>query len=212
MLLRGEPLRSVNGCSEIVAHQAQDVFALWQRWEERTGTRQEPPFWATVWPGAALACRVILDQPQLVRDQRVIDVGCGSGVVAVAAMLSGAREAVANDTNAEAVAAALENAARNGVTIAGLHADLTERNESFGPGDVVVFSELFYDGSSAKALQALAARAASGGARVLIADGGRPFFDGDGLQLLGEKVLPVSESLEGTGQRRARVFAWPREA
>jgi ribosomal protein L11 methyltransferase len=46
---------------------------------------------------------------------RVLDVGCGSGILALAALRLGAASAVAVDTDAEAVAATRANAARNGL-------------------------------------------------------------------------------------------------
>jgi ribosomal protein L11 methyltransferase len=49
------------------------------------------------------------------KGDRVLDVGCGSGVLAIAALLAGAAEAVGVDTDPEARAATRANAARNGV-------------------------------------------------------------------------------------------------
>ncbi|HSD42966.1 MAG TPA: 50S ribosomal protein L11 methyltransferase [Burkholderiales bacterium] len=47
----------------------------------------------------------------------VLDYGCGSGILAIAAMKFGARAAVGVDVDPVAVAAARENAARNGVAV-----------------------------------------------------------------------------------------------
>ncbi|MFP4208237.1 MAG: 50S ribosomal protein L11 methyltransferase [Wenzhouxiangella sp.] len=47
--------------------------------------------------------------------ERVIDFGCGSGVLAIAAALKGADEVIAVDHDPQALAATLDNARRNGV-------------------------------------------------------------------------------------------------
>lgn len=48
-------------------------------------------------------------------DTRLLDAGCGSGILAIAALLCGARSACCLDIDRAAVAAALENAANNGI-------------------------------------------------------------------------------------------------
>jgi ribosomal protein L11 methyltransferase len=53
----------------------------------------------------------------------LLDAGCGSGVLAVAAALLGFEPVWAVDVDAQAVEAAEANAARNGVSVVALHAD-----------------------------------------------------------------------------------------
>ncbi len=58
---------------------------------------------------------VDLLEPLISPETRVLDVGCGSGVLALAALLLGARSAVGVDIDSVALAAAARNAAHNGV-------------------------------------------------------------------------------------------------
>src|SRR5579859_6981074 len=74
-----------------------------------------PPFWATAWSGGQALSRYLLDHPEVVEGQRVLDVACGSGIVAIAAAMAGAAEAVANDVDSRALAAVAANARVNRV-------------------------------------------------------------------------------------------------
>jgi ribosomal protein L11 methyltransferase len=64
-------------------------------------------------PTTAL-CLEWLDQLDL-RNKRMLDYGCGSGVLAIGAILLGANRAVAMDIDAQAVRATIDNAIRNDV-------------------------------------------------------------------------------------------------
>jgi len=66
-------------------------------------------------PTTAL-CLNWLDQAD-VKDKVVIDYGCGSGILAIAAALLGAKKVIAVDTDPQALEATQANAERNGVTI-----------------------------------------------------------------------------------------------
>lgn len=66
-----------------------------------------------------MCLRWIATQPpaRRARWQRVLDYGCGSGILAIAAALHGAREVDAVDIDAAAIEATRANAAANGVTV-----------------------------------------------------------------------------------------------
>jgi predicted nicotinamide N-methyase len=206
-LLEAEPCRPVVACPELSAHQASDVFALWQRWEALTQRTQPPPFWAAVWPAAALLARVLLDHPAYVDGYRVIDIGGGSGVAAIAASRAGAAPAIVNDIDPAALEAATLNAAVNHVRVDVLHRDLTDQPPVFGAGDVLIASDVFYEERPSRRLLELLEAARGRGARVLISDGGRAFSPGPRSSVLAEAVLPVNEGLEGVAERRVRVYA-----
>jgi ribosomal protein L11 methyltransferase len=61
---------------------------------------------------------------------RVLDVGCGSGILAIAALKLGAAAALGVDTDPVAIEATIENAARNGLTD-----DLSAREGSLPTGE-----------------------------------------------------------------------------
>jgi ribosomal protein L11 methyltransferase len=61
------------------------------------------------------ACLLVLDRLRGRHLRRVLDLGCGSGILAIAAAKRGARRIMAVDNDPTAVATAAENAALNGV-------------------------------------------------------------------------------------------------
>ena len=112
-----------------------------------------PPYWAYGWAGGTVLARYVLDHPETVAGKRVVDLGTGSGIVAIAAMQAGAAEVLAIDVDPRAVAAVALNAAANGVNVTPLCADSLD-----GPApdcDVLLVGDLFYDRDTAKRLLGL---------------------------------------------------------
>ena len=72
-----------------------------------------------------------------VSDQHVLDFGCGSGILAIAALLLGARHAVAYDIDPQAIQATRDNAVTNGVSDRLTTVDPERRVEPF-PADLVL--------------------------------------------------------------------------
>ncbi len=72
------------------------------------------------------------------RGQKCIDVGCGSGILALAAARLGAGDVLAIDLDADAVKVARENVVKNGLegTVRTIHGDLLEKSDE--KADVIV--------------------------------------------------------------------------
>ena len=75
------------------------------------------PFWAYVWAGGLALARYIIDNPHIVRDRHVSDYCAGSGIVGIAASLSGAASVTCVDTDPIALSTINLNAKANGITI-----------------------------------------------------------------------------------------------
>lgn len=206
-LLVGEPWVEIVQEPAVGAYCAQRVVDLWQRLESLSGVQSAPPFWATIWPGALVMCEVLLEQPWLVRQRRAVDVGCGSGVVAIAAAKAGAAEAVANDIDPLAVEAACFNAERNGVVLVPQLGDVSKLDQSrWDAADTLLFSEMFYEGNAAAQMWQWLEGLRTNGVRLLFADAERPFFRSEGLQRLETRVVPASVDLEGVPERAVTVY------
>lgn len=203
-LERFAPLQRVPLCPELTAHQAGDVFALWRAWERESGREQGVPFWALVWPGAAVLARLILDGRLNVAGRRVLDMGCGGAIAAIAAARAGAAAVIANDIDPAALSVATANARANGMAVALSSNDLTAGPAVVG-ADLVFLADLFYERAVAERTLAWLDSAWRPDLVVVVADGGRPFAPRERMEVLHETDVPVNADLEGVAVRHVTV-------
>nr|WP_295469058.1 50S ribosomal protein L11 methyltransferase [Mesorhizobium sp.] len=129
------------------------------------------PYWAYGWAGGSVLARYILDHPEVVRGRRVVDIGTGSGVVAIAAARAGALNVVAIDVDPLAVVAARLNARANDVAICAQHADALAGEVP--DADLVTVGDLSYEAGLAKRLADFLDRCHTAGVGILVGDPGR---------------------------------------
>lgn len=142
------------------------------------------PYWAYHWGGGLALARHVLNWPRTVKGKRVLDLGAGSGVVAIAAMKAGAKSALAADVDPYAAAAIALNAEANGVTVRTVLHDLT----AIEPPDVdiVLVGDLFYAEDIAKRTTAFLDRCLTAEIDVLVGDPWRAFLPRARLELVAE--------------------------
>lgn len=180
---------------EIRLRLAGDTIALWEEAEEAMGRGElAAPFWASVWPGGLALARYLLDRPALVAGRTVVDVATGSGIVAIAAALAGARSVAAHDIDELAVHAARVNAGLNRVRVAVHQADV--RSVSAAEGALVTAGDVFYDRDISTAMIEGLASLAEAGAEVLVGDPYRCFLPQDRLEPLASYDVGVEDSVE----------------
>jgi predicted nicotinamide N-methyase len=190
---------------EVRLRVADDVVALWEAMEEEGGVVvSDPPFWAAAWPGGQALARHVLDAPTLVAGRSVLDLGSGSGLVAVAAALAGAAEVVASEVDPYGRAAVTVNAELNGVGPVRVVGDLLG-----GPApvtDVVLAGDVCYDREMTERILPFLDAARAAGAEVLVGDPGRPYLPADRLERVSVHDVPETE---GEGIRRTTVWRLP---
>ena len=186
---------------EIRLHLAGEVVPLWHKTEEELSKiGVPPPYWAFAWAGGQALARHILDNPDLVRDRRVLDIGSGSGLVAIAAAKAGAAGVLAADIDAFACAAMRMNARANGCDIAVTSEDLIGAPSAW---DVILVGDLFYERPLAERLLAwLKAQPAD----ILLGDPGRSYFPRHGVEQLARYRVATTRDLEDREIRDTGVF------
>lgn len=209
-IIRNTRLGAAPLVPEIALYLADAVMPLWEMTEadlERQGL--PPPYWAFAWPGGQAVARLILDRPELVKARRVLDLGAGGGIGAIAAMLAGASQATANDIDALALTATRLNAAANSVAVDTLGRDLLDDPAQGGPAqgwDIILAGDLCYEKPMAGRVMGWLRAAAASGVTVLLGDPGRAYAPADGLYKLGDFAVPVSRDLEDRDIRHTAVW------
>lgn len=187
-------LLAVPHAPEIALHVADEATALWQKTEDELGAiGLPPPFWAFAWAGGQALARHLLDHPELVRGQRVLDFASGSGLVAIAAVKAGATVVEAADIDGYAVAAIGLNAAANTVAVTVLGDD---QIGSDGGWPVILAGDICYERDLAARVIDWLGGLGARGATVLIGDPGRSYLPKQRLKLLATYQVPVTRELE----------------
>lgn len=121
-----------------------------------------PAYWAFCWASGQVLARHILCHPEKFQGKRILDFGSGSGVVAIAAAMAGARQVVACDIDPYALDACAANAKLNGLEIELLD-DMLKL--TFQP-DMIIAADVLYDRENFHFLENFPAKADE----VLLAD------------------------------------------
>lgn len=155
-----------------------------------------PPYWCFCWASGQVLARYLLENPEIVKNQTVIDFGAGCGIVAIAAALSGAERVIACDLDPNALAACAVNAERNGVNLE-YSSDVLDLLADANMGSAIItVADVFYDRDNLPLLDKFNAFFAE----VLVADSRLKGMPLPGLKTLGVEashtVPDLDESVE----------------
>ncbi len=193
---------------EIRLHLATEVVPLWRKTEEELEAEGvPPPYWAFAWAGGQALARYLLDRADVVRDKRVLDFGSGSGLVAIAAAIAGARAILAADIDPFAVEAIAMNWEENA-----LHTSLQVATHSLidvpCAWDVILVGDMCYERPLAEHLLRWLWLCAESGATVLLGDPGRSYFPKSGVVKLATYRVQTTRELEDRDIRETSVYLY----
>ena len=109
--------------------------------EEMLAIIQRPAYWAFCWASGQVLAAHLMSNPQICRGKTVLDFGAGSGVIAIAAKLSGAFSAIACDLDEHALNACTVNGKLNGVELG----TLKNLNSYKKKVDLLIAADVLYD-------------------------------------------------------------------
>ena len=158
-----------------------------------------PLYWVFCWASGQVLAQFLRDAPHWVIGKRVLDFGCGSGVVAIAAALAGAREVIACDIDPRALEATEKNAQLNGVELI-LASDYFEVE---GKIDLIIVADVLYDSENFVWLQRFVERAD----QVLIADSRVKNFNSPPYRLVERREASTLPDLDESAEfRDVRIY------
>ncbi|HET9016022.1 MAG TPA: methyltransferase domain-containing protein [Thermomicrobiaceae bacterium] len=140
---------------------------------------QNLPYWAELWPSGIALADLLVAEPDLVRGRRVVELGCGLGVTAIAALEAGADLTVTDYAPESLLLCRYSALANAGLEPAALHINWrqppAELFAAAGAGfPVVLAADVLYESRDVQPLLALLDRLAAPSADVLLAEPGRP--------------------------------------
>ena len=189
---------------EIRLHLAHEALALWEKTEEELEKiGLPPPYWAFAWAGGQALARYILDNPDTVADKSVLDVASGSGLVALAALKTGAKHVEVGEIDAIACTAIAANAAANSLLLSPTPADPIGTDYGW---DVILIGDAFYEKPLADRLLPWIDTLAARGAMILLGDPGRSYFPKGRFTLLASYQVPVTRALEDAEIKATNVW------
>lgn len=197
---------AVPSVPEIRLYSAHPASGLWRLAPDDAGDDAPPPYWAYQWAGGLVLARHFLNRPETVRGRRVLDLGAGSGLVAIAAGMAGARAVLAAEVDPNGVAAIGLNAALNGIDIVAIGGDVTG-----GPVpevDIVAVGDLFYDAELGGRVTAFLDRCVAKGIEVLVGDPGRAHLPHARLRLIAEHAVADVGTGHAATTKPSAVFSF----
>jgi len=121
---------------------------------------ERPAYWAFCWGSGLGLARLMFEHPEWVRGRRVVDLGSGSGIVAIAAAMCGASAVTACDIDDDARTATAVNADTNRVRV-----DVVDSLDGID-ADVLLMADVLYDAANLPLLELASKQARV----VLVAD------------------------------------------
>jgi predicted nicotinamide N-methyase len=205
-VLHHTKLRPLAGVDGIRLHQADEVLPLWRAVQVEIGDPDAPlPYWAFAWGGGLAIARYLAEHRESVTGRRVLDLGSGSGLCAIAAVLAGAASVVAIDIDRFSIAAVELNARANRCRMTTIRRDVLDDQPP--EVDVVLAGDTWYEARLANRVLPWLERARAAGAEVLIGDPGRRYLPARALRELACYEVRTTTELEDLALKQGRVYA-----
>lgn len=143
----------------------------------------EPPLYGCLWPSAEGLARYLWPQGETLRDQKVLEIGCGLALPSLVCAARGAR-VTAMDHHPQVLPLVALHTQLNGLPpLKVCVGSFTNPELDLGRFSLIIGSDILYEPDNYPALEAFILRHALPGARVICADPGRYAVEKFGMKL-----------------------------
>ncbi|HEX5163996.1 MAG TPA: methyltransferase [Thermomicrobiales bacterium] len=137
------------------------------------------PHWAEIWPSGIALADAMLAAPEVVRGRRALELGCGLGTTATAALQAGAELTVTDYAEGALALCRVNTRANAGRAPAAMQLNWRRPSDALlelaGVGfPVVLAADVLYEARDIEPLLALTARIVAPGGTLWLAEPGRP--------------------------------------
>ncbi len=156
------------------------------------------PYWAFAWPGGLALAQFLINHPEYVSGKSILDVGAGSGVTSIAALMSGAASVTINDIDPWAIAVSKINLQANGYLFNDTPQIRLSCDDVLGKdvtNDVILLGDVTYAKELVAKIVPWIAKLTKSGKTILLADPGRGYLPKIG-EVVDQVVVP-SETDDG---------------
>ena len=166
--------------------------------------------WAFAWAGGQALARFCLDNPDELTGKSLIDFASGSGLVAIAACMAGARSVLATDIDPFSIEAMKLNARQNKVrlqtNIDDILCDPHKDRILNNPPDLFLAGDVFYDQIMTNKVLSLMLPLAELGTKIYVGDPQRSYLPARNLEKIITYNVPVTRELEDYEIRSTSVW------
>mmetsp|Transcript_32318 Transcript_32318/g.48749 ORF Transcript_32318/g.48749 Transcript_32318/m.48749 type:complete len:280 (-) Transcript_32318:1204-2043(-) len=146
------------------------VDDLYEWYLTQKNAPEADPSWAVLWPTACSLGQFLIENPSVVGNRHVIELGCGLALSGLIASSLGAKSVIISDREPFALHCALSTAAVNNINVQASIINWEEEKTLVDSAEVVLASDVLYDKSSIDAFARVCLRLLLKDGVVLVTD------------------------------------------
>ncbi len=190
---------------ELIFFGADNFMNLWEECEiylEQKDT--SPPYWGFPWSGSLALGRFIYENPLIVKNRKILDFACGSGLAGISALKCGAETVSFNDIDELSVEIAMMNCELNNVKATGSFENIVGLEIS--EVELIFAGDIFYEKQESNEIINWLEKLSTTGKEIIIANPGRKYGPEINVEELARYNVETSTEIEENEIRETIIY------